>query len=70
MSDEDLRLRVVELEDQLAAAQEEIDHLRDDLEHPDRTRENEIYSLDRRAQLSETKNKGTRSQMRRPLFLT
>jgi|AntAceMinimDraft_1070359.scaffolds.fasta_scaffold79925_1 uncharacterized small protein (DUF1192 family) len=60
MSDEDLRMRVMELEDQLAAAQEEIDRLREDLEHPDRTRENEIYSLDRRAVLSETKNKGTR----------
>lgn len=57
MADEDLRMRVMELEDQLAAAQEEIDRLREDLEHPDRTRENEIYSLDRRAQLSETKNK-------------
>ena len=48
----------MELESELLAANSEIDSLRDQLDHPDRTKENELYSLDRRATLSETKNKG------------
>jgi hypothetical protein len=56
--DDDLRARVMELESELMAANSEIDSLREQLDHPDRTKENELYSLDRRATLSETKNKG------------
>ena len=59
MADEDeYRQRIMELESELMAANSEIDSLREQLDAPDRTKENEMYSLDRRATLSETKNKG------------
>ena len=51
-------MRIIELESELAAAHEEVDRLRDQAAAPSQEKENEIYALDRRATLSETKNKG------------
>mmetsp|Transcript_87232 Transcript_87232/g.168997 ORF Transcript_87232/g.168997 Transcript_87232/m.168997 type:complete len:260 (+) Transcript_87232:58-837(+) len=55
--EDELRLRIIELESELAAAHEEVDRLRDQAAAPSQEKENEIYALDRRATLSETKNK-------------
>lgn len=58
-TEDDLRQRIMELESQLQAAHEDIDSLRLQLERsPRQEKENELYTLDRRVTISETKNKG------------
>lgn len=61
-SDEELKLRILDLEVELRAANNEIDRLKVQVEQaqpePSLGRDNEVYALDRRATLSENKNKG------------
>lgn len=63
-SEEELKLRIMDLEAELRAASSEIDRLKAQAEQaqvePSLGRDNEVYALDRRATLSESKNRGKR----------
>jgi TolA-binding protein len=60
--EEELKLRIMDLEAELGAANTEIERLRFQSSQaqsdPNLNRDNEVYVLDRRATLSESKNRG------------
>ena len=60
--EEALQSRVSELETEVDSCHAEIERLRAELERGQGTRENEIYAIDRRATISEAKNKGEKTQ--------